>query len=103
MEIEEVLKWGGGFTAGGIALRMLLTWFRKQNSGDHLLAERDLHMAALKGDLKDCKDAHAEKLAEIEAIREQNTLLRIQNAMMRQMLLAKGVTEAELIAIGAMH
>ena len=39
----------------------------------------------------------------LDAQRETNTLLRSQNAMMRLLLIQKGVTETELIAIGAIH
>jgi len=37
----------------------------------------------------------------LEAQKDTNNLLRIQNAMMRQLLISKGLTEAELTAIGA--
>lgn len=39
----------------------------------------------------------------LQAQRETNTLLRSQNAMMRMLLIQKGISESELIAIGAIH
>jgi hypothetical protein len=38
----------------------------------------------------------------IEDVREQNALIKSQNAMMRMMLINKGVSIEELTAIGAM-
>lgn len=39
----------------------------------------------------------------LDEAKETNRLLRTQNAMMRQLLISKGLTEAELTAIGAVE
>jgi hypothetical protein len=102
MEIDVYLKL---LAAGGasILVRMLYSWFKKQNSNDSIVTERDQHLQVLKGELKECKDEHHVTLKMLEELREQNTLLRVQNGMMRQMLLNKGVTIEELAAIGSVQ
>jgi hypothetical protein len=55
----------------------------------------------LQADRNEWKKLYDETHKLYQAQRESNILLRAQVMMMRQMLIAKGMTEQELIAIGA--
>ena len=88
----------GGLLIGG---RFLLSWWKKQNLHDAVISGTDAHIDRLEADAQRWKEMYDETHKLLEEQRETNALLRSQNAMMRMLLIQKGITPAELTAIGA--
>ena len=88
----------GGIATAAFAIRHALSKLNLTTTND--TAQQALILNLQKEALKWQQlydDTH--KLLEVQ--RETNSLLRIQNAMMRQLLISKGLTENELAAIGS--
>lgn len=102
IEIDYPLIAQGAVGLGGAGFfgRLLLSWFRKQGSADTLISERDKFMNDLKEEAKNWEQRHDD----LYKIHQENVeliqLLKMQNTMMRMLLINKGISEFELAAIG---
>lgn len=101
--IDPVVQGAGGVGIVGIGGRLLLSWWRKQNDADKSIDRNDAYIKRIEDEAKKWEARHAELMAQHEEHQELITLLKVQNTMMRQLLISKGMTEAELAAIGALH
>ena len=93
------IGWGlSALTGGALGLRHFLS-----KQGVSIAA--DGHQKGVMNDLREERNKAVEKADSlqkmIDELHENNALLRSQVAMMRLLLIQKGITEAELIAIGA--
>lgn len=101
--IEEILKWllgGGGLIAVG---KIALDYSKSKAPVNAAHDAATSMMEKLQQEAAKWQQLYDETHKLLEAQRDTNTLLRSQNAMMRMLLVQKGVTEPELIAIGAIH
>lgn len=103
-----VTDWSDGIQTAGTALGALVAagfGFRHVLSKLNLTTASDSAAQGLVNNLRHeagkWQRLYDETHKLYEAQREANILLRAQVMMMRQMLLSKGMTETELIAIGA--
>lgn len=92
---------GGGLSA--VALKLGYDYLKAKapvNAGHEATSSL---IDKLQGEAEKWQKLYDETHRLLDVQRETNTLLRSQNAMMRLLLIQKGVSEAELIAIGAIH
>jgi hypothetical protein len=88
----------GAVVAAGFGFRHVLSKLNLTTTSDSANQTLILNLQADRDQWKKTYD-RVDKL--YQAQRDANVLLRAQVLMMRQMLLSKGMTEQELIAIGA--
>jgi hypothetical protein len=97
--VVALVALAGGAYKGFLALR------KDTSTNTHALAIDNANEVLIKN-LQAERDGHKAECdrlqAMIDEIREQNSLIKSQNAMMRMMLINKGVSIEELTAIGAM-
>jgi hypothetical protein len=112
IDVVQVGSVLGGATGIGLLGRWVVSLFVKQNVTDagntgHVTLIKELQEEAKKWrlmlDEEKAENAKQRSVieAELRVMREGNILLRAQNQMLRMILLNKGVSEAELTAIGA--
>ena len=99
--IDPVVQGASGVGVVGIALRLLYSWSKRQGHIDRGIDRNDKYIEQIERQAKEWEQRHKELMDQHEEHMEQISLLRMQNVMLRQLLIAKGMTESELAAIGA--
>lgn len=97
----------GGLTLGGIVVFVIQQWFAKMRRDDKDASVHGANTSAtiatitnLQSEAKKWETRHDELQRQHEEHTELISLLRSQNAMLRLILIQKGVTVEELTAIG---
>lgn len=103
LNVDDILAWVGGLLGVGTVGRFAITALKKQNLGDAAL---DAHSTALKNALEDAAkwqkrydDCSAEHSHTLILIGE----LRVQNKMLRMILIQRGMTGPEIDAALEIH
>lgn len=98
LDLSETGALLGSVVAAGFAFRHVLSKLNLTTTSD---SANQALIVNLQSERNGWKSSYEEMHRLYLAQREANILLRAQVMMMRQMLIGKGMTEQELIAIGA--